>query len=69
MSPRCRHSRLWGWCWALMSERRVTELHATPRLNKALATLQRLRVLELPSSLCCLLWRTAVLPQALYGCV
>ena len=49
-------------------ERQATELHIAPRLTKATATLQRLKALDLPSSLCCLLWRTAVLPQALYGC-
>ena len=46
----------------------LAEAHFTPRLSAALATLQRLRTLELPSSLCSLLWRTAVLPRALYGC-
>ena len=46
----------------------VTDAHFAPRLRAALATLQRLRTLELPSSLCSLLWRTAVLPRALYGC-
>ena len=45
----------------------ATRLHVAPRLTKALSTLQRLRTLELPSSICSLLWRTAVLPQALYG--
>ena len=46
----------------------VTGAHFAPRLESALATLQRLRTLELPSSICSLLWRTAVLPRALYGC-
>ena len=41
--------------------------HFIPRL-KALITLHRLWTLELPSSLCSLLQRTAVLPRALYGC-
>lgn len=49
-------------------ETTATELHTAPRMTKALLTLQRLRVLELPSSICSLLWRTTVLPQALYGC-
>lgn len=42
--------------------------HWRPRLDKALATGRRLRGLSLPSSLCASLWRTTVLPQALYGC-
>ena len=49
-------------------ESQATAAHVAPRLAKALGTLQRLRTLELPSSICSLLWRTAVLPQALYGC-
>ena len=49
-------------------ERVATDAHFAPRLRSALATLQRLRTLELPSSLCSLLWRTDVLPKALYGC-
>ncbi len=44
------------------------KLHFAPRLEKAMMTTQRLRRLELPSSNCSLLWRTTVLPQALYGC-
>jgi hypothetical protein len=49
-------------------EAAATRLHVRPRLEKALATTQRLRALDLPSSILSLLWRTAVLPQALYGC-
>jgi hypothetical protein len=49
-------------------ELQATELHAASRLTKAMVTVQRLRTLELPSSICSLLWRSAVLPQALYGC-
>ncbi len=37
-------------------------------LEKALMTTQRLRMVYLPASLYSLLWRTTVLPQALYGC-
>ena len=51
-----------------LSELRATEEHFTPRLLRALATAQRLRALDLPSSVSSLLWQTAVLPQALYGC-
>ena len=46
----------------------ASRLHIAPRLTTALATTQRLRVLDLPSSLLSQLWRTTVLPQALYGC-
>ena len=42
--------------------------HFTPRLQAAAAVVQRLRTLDLPASVCCLLWRTDVLPKALYGC-
>ena len=49
-------------------ERLATELHLSPRLDKALVTTRRLRMLELPAAVCALLWTTAVLPQALYGC-
>ena len=46
----------------------AAKAHLRPRLAKALVTAQRLRSLQLPASLCSLLWRTTVLPQALYGC-
>ena len=46
----------------------ASQAHLGPRLAKALATTQRLRALQLPASLCGLLWRSTVLPQALYGC-
>jgi hypothetical protein len=46
----------------------LTDAQFSPRMRAALATLQRLRTLELPSSLSSSLWRTAVLPRALYGC-
>jgi ribonuclease HI len=49
-------------------EAEATELHVAPRLLKALRTLQRLRSLDVPASIGCMLLRTAVLPQALYGC-
>ena len=51
-----------------LPEPRATKAHLAPRLEKALTTTQRLRTQQLPASLCCLSWRTAVLPQALYGC-
>ena len=50
------------------TEKSATAAHFTPRLQKALVTTRRLRLLELPASICSLLWRVAVLPQALYGC-
>ena len=46
----------------------ATPLHFNPRLSTALSVTQRLRALRLPTSICSLLWRTAVLPKALYGC-
>ena len=49
-------------------EKSASEQHFNPRLAKASSTAQRLRLLDLPASLCSLLWRTTVLPQALYGC-
>ena len=49
-------------------ERLATEVHVAPRMAKAISTLKRLGALDLPASICGLLWRTAVLPQALYGC-
>ena len=50
------------------NDRLATSAHAEPRLAKALITTRRLRQLSLPAALTALLWRTAVLPQALYGC-
>jgi hypothetical protein len=50
------------------AEREATIEHFAPRLAKALDTTRRLRSLDLPASVCSLLWRVAVLPQALYGC-
>ena len=44
------------------------DAHLQPRLEKALATAQRLRSLPLPAALNAVLWRTTVLPKALYGC-
>ena len=49
-------------------ERDATEAHITPRLEKAIVTAQRLQALDFPAAICSLLWRTTVLPQALYGC-
>ena len=48
-------------------EATATRQHFAPRLEKALATAQRLRCLPLPASVTALLWRSTVLPQALYG--
>jgi hypothetical protein len=42
--------------------------HWQPRLGNALTTAQRLRTLLLPAALQATLWRTTVLPKALYGC-
>ena len=51
------------------NEQLATKIHLAPRLEKALQTARRLRMLELPAAVCSMLWRTAVLPQAVYGCV
>lgn len=45
----------------------ASRVHFEPRLKAALATLQRLRNIDLPASVCSLFWRTDVLPKALYG--
>ena len=44
------------------------DAHWQPRLEKSLAAAQRLRSLSLPAALNAVLWRTTVLPRALYGC-
>ena len=49
-------------------ESTATRQHLAPRLEKALATAHRLRCLPLPVPITALLWRSAVLAQALYGC-
>ena len=46
----------------------VSKSHFAPRIAKATAAANRLRTLPLPAAICSTLWRTAVLPQALYGC-
>lgn len=51
-----------------LREPEASRVHLSLRLEKAVATTQRMRSLQLPASLCCLLWQTTVLPQALYGC-
>jgi len=49
------------------NERLASNAHFDPHLQRALATTRRLRMLTVPASISALLWRTAVLPQALYG--
>jgi hypothetical protein len=49
-------------------EAATTQLHVEQRLPKAMVTAHWLHALGLPVSLAALLWRTTVLPQALYGC-
>jgi hypothetical protein len=51
-----------------VDERKATQSHFGPRLDKAISTTRRLRMLQLPAALSSHLWRTTVLPQALYGC-
>ena len=46
----------------------VSAVHALPRVASALLAGKRLPRLEVPAGLAARLWRTAVLPQALYGC-
>ena len=50
------------------NEQMATKLHLQPRLERALCTTRRLRALDLPAGICGMLWKTAILPQALYGC-
>ena len=50
------------------NEQLATKAHLAPRLEKALVTARRLKMLDLPAAVCSLLWHTAVLPQAVYGC-
>ena len=50
------------------AETSTASAHFAPRIEKALATTQRLSTIQLPASLAVLLWRSTVLPQALYGC-
>ena len=45
-------------------EARISTAHFQPRVEKALATCQRLSTINLPPSTTCLLWRSAMLPQA-----
>ena len=51
-----------------LREADATTLHISQRLDAALTTARRLQTLPLPAAICSLLWRTTVLPQALYGC-
>ena len=46
----------------------VSAAHALPRVASALLAGRRLSRLAVPAGLAARLWRTAVLPQALYGC-
>ena len=49
-------------------ERLATNAHYTPRIKKALLAGRRLADLGIPAAVTAQMWRTAVLPQALYGC-
>ena len=51
-----------------VNERAATKEQLAHRLPKAMATVQRLRALNIPASLASLLWKSTVLPQAVYGC-
>ena len=50
------------------NEKVATAAHLVTRLPNALCACQRLVGLGLPTSIAAQMWRTAVLPQALYGC-
>ena len=50
------------------NERRATSAHFTPRLTKALRSGKRLVSMEVPAAVAAQMWRTTILPQALYGC-
>ena len=51
-----------------LPEPAASRAHFQARIPKAVAAANRLRSLPLPAAVCCTLWRTAVLPQAVYGC-
>ncbi len=50
------------------SEKAATVAHLEARLPSALQASRRLAGLSLPAAVAVQMWRTAVLPQALYGC-
>ena len=50
------------------NEALATRQHLAPRMAKAVTTAERLRALDVPASICSLLWRTTVLPQLVYVC-
>ena len=50
------------------NERVATQRHLEPRLAKALLAGKRLASIDVPTAVAAQLWRTTVLPQALYGC-
>ena len=49
-------------------EKRATAVHLEARLPKTLLGGRRLAALSVPVAVACQLWRSAILPQALYGC-
>jgi len=51
-----------------LHEATATKAHATPRLQKASLSAQRLGSLPLPAAVVAQIWRSKVLAQALYGC-
>jgi len=51
-----------------LAERPTTVKHLSPRLAKAQLTVKRLAALPIAATVAARMWRSAVLPQALYGC-
>jgi len=50
------------------SDKTTTSIHATPRMEKAMLSGKRLASLPVPTAVAAQIWRSLVLPQALYGC-
>ena len=49
-------------------EEEATRAHVAPRVTKALMAGRSLCAIAVPTGVAAQMWRTAVLPQALYGC-
>ena len=55
-------------CWDPADAQYATSAHFERRLHGALEVSTHLQALAVPASLTALLWRTTVLPPAVYGC-
>ena len=51
-----------------LNEAEATKAHTQPRLQKVFMSAKRLESLPIPAAVAAQMWRTTVLPQALYGC-